>query len=411
MIDKETYSLSYVRVDDAVRVINELGRSSMLCKTDIVDAFKLVPLRKDLWHLYGFKWKGYYYFSVKLPFGSRSSPKIFDNLSKAIVWIAKHNYNIKWLFHLLDDFLAICPPKANANQTMASLLHVFDILKVPVSPAKTEGPTTALIWLGILIDTLTMQILLPDDKKQRILQILRHFLAVRSCSKRELLSLLGHLNFACRVIPAGRSFISRLIQCSCTQPKLDDTVFICHETSRDIDMWFTLLSEWNGVSMFLEDKFSSAESLRLETDASGIGYGGIFSSQFFMGKWPPELTISAINDISIAFQELYPIVVAAKLWGAMWSRKRIMFHSDNEAAVAALNKGRSRSPAINKLIRALVILATKYSFMFSAHYYPGFRNTTADAISRFQLQRFRKLAPHADTFPTALPDMSDVMNS
>ncbi len=408
MINKEAYSLSYVKVDDAIAVLNQLGRSCMLCKTDIVDAFKLVPVRKELWHLYGFKWKDSYYFSVRLPFGSRSSPKIFDALSTAIVWIAKHNYGIPWLFHLLDDFLAICPPFSNADQTMASLLLVFDRLKVPISPAKTEGPSLSLIWLGLLINTHTMQMLLPSDKKKRIIEILQQFLSVRSCSKRELLSLLGHLNFACRVIPAGRSFISRLIQCSCSKPNLEDRVYLDYESTRDIDMWFSLLSNWNGISMFLENDAQTAESLHLETDASGLGYGGIYKTHYFMGTWPPELTLSN-PGMSIAFQELYPIVVAAKLWGPEWSRKRIMFYSDNKATVQSLNKGRSHSPEINKLIRSLVILATKHSFMFSAHYLEGIRNSTADAISRFQIDKFRELAPLADPHPTRLPDMTDVM--
>ena len=45
-------------------------------------------------------------------------------------------------------------------------------------------------------------------------------------SKRELLSLLGHLNFAMRVIPQGRSFISRLLDLSKSVEKLHDIIII-----------------------------------------------------------------------------------------------------------------------------------------------------------------------------------------
>ncbi len=176
-------------------------------------------------------------------------------------------------------------------------------------------------------------------------------------------------------------------------------------------MWFQLLREWNGVSMFLENDAKLASGLQIETDASGIGYAGIFRSHYFQGHWPPELCISPGNGISIAFQELYPIVVAARLWGSQWTRKRIIFLSDNQAAVHAINKGRSPSPAIMKLIRTLVITATKDSFMYTASYLAGHLNATADSISRFQNARFRDLAPHADTHPTQLPDMSDIMGN
>ena len=61
----------------------------------VVDAFKLVPIHPSQWHLCGVKWNGAYYFYPRLVFGSCSSPTIFDWLSQAVCWIAKHNYGIE----------------------------------------------------------------------------------------------------------------------------------------------------------------------------------------------------------------------------------------------------------------------------------------------------------------------------
>ena len=58
-----------------------------------------------MWPFYGMQWDGRYYFYTKLVFGSRSSPKIFDFLSKALYWILLNNYIVKHVLHLLDDFL------------------------------------------------------------------------------------------------------------------------------------------------------------------------------------------------------------------------------------------------------------------------------------------------------------------
>lgn len=44
LIDKEEFSLQYVTIDDAIRLIKQLGQSSWLIKTDITDAFKLCQL-------------------------------------------------------------------------------------------------------------------------------------------------------------------------------------------------------------------------------------------------------------------------------------------------------------------------------------------------------------------------------
>ena len=96
--------VTYVRVDDAISRIKSYGTGAIMCKTDIVDAFKLVPIKPDLWKFHGIYWKGEYYFFTRLRFGSRSSPKIFTMLSEAIHWIASNNYNIQCLLNFLMTF-------------------------------------------------------------------------------------------------------------------------------------------------------------------------------------------------------------------------------------------------------------------------------------------------------------------
>ena len=107
-------------------------------------------------------------------------------------------------------------------------------------------------------------------------------------------------------------------------------------------MWFVLLSHWNGISMFLHDNPVSATELNLFTDASGKeGHGGYYRGQWFSASWPTELAGYVQDDMSIAFKELYPIVVASMLWGHTWSRQRVRFNCDNISVVYILNKGRS----------------------------------------------------------------------
>lgn len=80
LIHKDDFSLQYVRIDDAINIIKSLGTGAQMCKTDIVDAFKLIPIHSNCKPFYGIKWRDQYYFYKRLVFGSRSSPKIFDCL-------------------------------------------------------------------------------------------------------------------------------------------------------------------------------------------------------------------------------------------------------------------------------------------------------------------------------------------
>ncbi|CAG2195331.1 unnamed protein product [Mytilus edulis] len=147
MIDKEECSMSYVKIDDAIRIILKLGRNSTLCKYDISDAFKICPYLPSQWPLFCFKWQSFYYYYVRLTFGCRSSPKIFDTVSQAICHIAEKNYKIKNILHLLDDFLTIDHPSEDGERSMAIMMTIFKRLNIPIAKHKTEGPVTCLEYL------------------------------------------------------------------------------------------------------------------------------------------------------------------------------------------------------------------------------------------------------------------------
>ena len=99
-------------------------------------------------------------------------------------------------------------PSFNAKITMQRLLNVFGKLSVPLALHKSVGPITCLEYLGIILDSENMIAKLSQDKLCRIKDLLYVFLDRRPCTKRELLSLLGHSNYATRVIIHGRSFVS-----------------------------------------------------------------------------------------------------------------------------------------------------------------------------------------------------------
>jgi len=81
------HSLQYIRVDDAIKRILSIGKGALLTKLDIRNAFRLIPVRPEDWHLLGICWQQQYYYERVLPFGLRSSPFIFDRVATAIEWI------------------------------------------------------------------------------------------------------------------------------------------------------------------------------------------------------------------------------------------------------------------------------------------------------------------------------------
>ena len=176
------------------------------------------------------------------------------------------------------------------------------------------------------------------------------FLHKKSVTKRELLQLLGHFNFAARIIRPGRSFVSYLIKLSTKVDKLHHYISLSKDCRTDLIMWRDFLKGWNRVTFFYDEHITLASDIELYTDAaSNFGFGVFFQGKWFSSTWPSELSTSLDSDMSMAFRELYPIVVASLLWGHLWIKKRIMFHCDNEAVVNIVNKGRSKVLDIMKL--------------------------------------------------------------
>ena len=223
-------------------------------------------------------WKGNYYFYRRLCFGSRS-PKMFTLLSEAIHWIATNKYGIERLFYLLDDLLALTRPTADGYRTMALLTLIFGRLNIPLHPTKTVGPVFDIEYLGIFLNSVELKAYLPLEKVNRISTLLKKISIRHSVMK--LLSLLGHLNFASRVIVPGRSFVSYLLKVAAFVKLLHHHVYLNQACLRDMAMWNRFLQQWNGISFFYDTNITYSADVELFTDASGIGYGGIFNQQWF----------------------------------------------------------------------------------------------------------------------------------
>ena len=54
-----------MNIDDAISAI----KHAILNKTDVTDAFKQLGIRRDQHHLFCMKWKGLYYYYVRLIWG------------------------------------------------------------------------------------------------------------------------------------------------------------------------------------------------------------------------------------------------------------------------------------------------------------------------------------------------------
>ena len=131
--------------------------------------------------------------------------------------------------------------------------------------------------------------------------------------------------------------------------------------------------------MIYQPSIVSGNSVNLYSDASKLGYGGCYGSQWIQGTWPSEWKIK-----NIAVLELFPILLLMVMFGHKMANSQILIHCDNIAIVHVINKQTSKNKEIMALLRPLVLKLLTYNIRFRAQHISTTENNVADAISRFQ---------------------------
>ena len=104
----------------------------------------------------------------------------------------------------MDDYITVGPPNSHICQSnLDCMLATRKRLGVPVAPAKCEGPATVLTFFGLEVCTERIVLRLPQAKLKHTVALVREWIEKWGCRKRELQSLLGHLQHAAMVIHLG----------------------------------------------------------------------------------------------------------------------------------------------------------------------------------------------------------------
>ena len=104
------------------------------------------------------------------------------------------------------------------------MVSLFSELGIPLAKDRTVGPSQCVSYLGIEIDAASQTIRLPPDKYRYLLSLLTLWRGKKKCTKRELLSLIGSLSFAPKIVKPGWMFLRRLIDLSTTVSNLNDNL-------------------------------------------------------------------------------------------------------------------------------------------------------------------------------------------
>lgn len=391
-IDSDEYTLSYITLDRVAEIVDSFPEPCYLSKIDLANAFTHVIVHPNDWNKLGFSWDGRYYISTCLPFGLRSSPKIFDTFAQGLEYMAIKNGCHPLTSHYLDDSLLPSKDFQDGVKHKAIFKKTAKDSGWDTQDDKEEGPAQEIEYTGIVVNTVKRQFTISEDRMSEIIADLQSWLGKKVCTKRQLLSIIGKLSFASKVIRSARTFLRRLIELSKKVKYLHYKIKLNSEARKDLMWWLESIQSHNGVALF-PTPWIAAETLHLWTDASNVAAGAVYEKHWFCvpfigdKKW--------ITNMTICWRELYIVVKSVMTWGHKLANMRVTLNVDNQAVCYCINSGTSKNPELMELIRSLYFILCQYNIEVHAIYIPTYDNVCADALSRLDFIRFRESHPEA----------------
>ena len=188
--------------------------------------------------------------------------------------------------HLLDDFLFVGHPNTpECSNALRSFRTLAKDINLPIKEEKRVPPTTVLTFLGNEIDTINCELRLPEDKLSFLRLLLSSFTRKRTATLREIQSQIGLLNFACAVVTPGRTILIQITNLTRGIRKPHHHRNLDKEAQAELKAWSIFIDHFKGKAFFPSGITHTSLSLHLFTDASNLGYGGVFGSKWFYGSF------------------------------------------------------------------------------------------------------------------------------
>jgi len=176
-----------------------------LAKIDLKDAYFLVPIDPSHRKYLQFQWQDSLYQFQCLPFGLSCAPRTFTKLMKPVVAFLRER-GIRLIIYL-DDILLLCSCQDTLINQLEFIRDLFQVLGLLINSKKSQlEPSQEIVFLGLAISTITMQVSLPKEKVVRIQQEAKQLHAKPEVSIQKLATFVGMTTAAKQAIRVAPLF-------------------------------------------------------------------------------------------------------------------------------------------------------------------------------------------------------------
>ena len=370
----------HFKMENLAMLKTVLQKQDYMIKVDLKDAYFCIPVcRKDQQFL-RFQWRNKLYQFSCLPFGLTSAPRQFTKLMKPTVFLLRR-IGIRLLIYL-DDLLILNQNKVQLAKDAHSLIFLLQNLGLVINWGKSVlEPTQELEYLGMLINSNTMELSLPQTKLHDIQSRCKQMLAQDTTTVHKLAQLIGTLTATMQAIHPGPLYYREMQMLKTKQLLHSQTysakITLTPKCREELRWWLLHMETWNGKAIM-----SPGPDMIIQTDASLKGWGAYLegrpASSGINGLWSETETKLQINCLELKAAEL-------GVRSFVKNKESIHVHlkMDNITALTHINKmGGTKSQLLTQMTKSLWEFCLTKKIHLTAEYLPGNKNKIADALSR-----------------------------
>ena len=181
---------------EGIHLLKDILRpGDWMTKVDLKDAYFSIPVSSHDQKFVKYRWQGKMYQFNCLPFGLSSAPWIFTKTTKPVVNVLR-TLGMRIIIYI-DDILVIAPSKELAQEHTECLIFLFENLGFTVNrQISLTDPTQEIYFLGLVADSILMELRLPGTKVKNIRSDVKALLQMAQPTARKVSRLLGKLTHA-----------------------------------------------------------------------------------------------------------------------------------------------------------------------------------------------------------------------
>ena len=353
-----------------------------MMKLDLKDAYYSVPVHAEHRKFLRFAYGGKTFEFQCLPFGLTSAPRAFTRLMTPVIAHIR-SLGIRVVIYL-DDILLLHQDAKVLHSIFKKVVNLLEALGFIINLEKcSQGPSQQLIFLGTMLNSVTMTLSLPSEKLSRIRKDSHLLYTNRESTLLDLATLLGRLSHASQngiwLAPLHYRALQRVHTAVIHQygyRARQQSLTLTPDALKDLEWWLSQEPTGNNRQSLRRPPFD----LTIHSDASLKGWGAIANNVSIGEHWSPEESRLHINVLELKAAYL---AIQAFTKHRETTPSHIHLRVDNSTAVAYINRrGGTRSPTLSEIALDLWSYILKIGSWVTATHIPGVLNVDADTASR-----------------------------